>query len=61
MNTRFFSVNVGGSMVYAKMPGGCIKLPLQKNERDELVTALKEALEIIEDRPIPRDDATESG
>lgn len=48
-------------MVYAKMPGGCIKLPLQKNERDELVTALKEALEIIEDRPIPRDDATESG
>ena len=61
MPAPYFSVNIGGNVIYAKMPGGNIKLPLQKNERDALIVALKEAIDVIEDRPIPRADATESG
>lgn len=62
MATPFFSLSVRGSVLYAKMPGGSVKLPLQKNERDDVIAALKEAIEIIEDDlPSPCGGATESG
>ena len=47
MRAPYFSLNIGGSVVYAKMPGGNVRLPLIKNERDELIAALREALDVI--------------
>lgn len=61
MTAPYFSLNVGGSTLYAKMPGGSVKLPLGQSERDKLVAALKEALEILQDDISQRGDATESG
>lgn len=60
MHTPYFSLAVGGNVLYARMPGGCVKLPLAKNERDELVAALKEAISIIEDDFSLSGDATVS-
>lgn len=56
MTTPQFSISVGGNIVYAKMPGGSVKLPLAKKERDETIAALREALSIFDDVS-PRDDA----
>ena len=50
----------GGHTIYAKFSCGSIQLPLQKNERDNAIAALKEALSIFEDAS-PSDDAKESG
>ena len=61
MVAPYFTLNVGGNTLYAKMPGGSVKLPLGKIERDEVVAALKEAIEIIEDPISPCGGATESG
>lgn len=61
MATPYFSLNVAGHTLYAKMPGGNVKLPLQKSERDDVLAALKEAIAIIEDQPTQCGDATEVG
>lgn len=61
MTAPYFSLSLGGRTIYSKMPGGNIRLPLQKDERDGLAAALKEAIDIVEDKFTPRDDATESG
>lgn len=49
----------GGQTIYAKFACGSVHLPLQKNERDNAIAALKEALSIFEDAS-PCDDAKES-
>lgn len=59
MHKPTLSVMAGGHTIYAKFSCGSIKLPLQKNERDNTIAALKEALSIFEDVS-PSDDATVS-
>ena len=60
MAAPYFSVNVAGNVLYAKMPGGNIKLPLAAKERDDVVAALHEALSLIQGQFSLPDGAMES-
>lgn len=60
MQKPTLNVIAGGKTIYAKFACGSVRLPLQKNERDNAIVALREALSIFEDS-IPSDAAKESG
>jgi hypothetical protein len=57
---KTIEVSVGARPLFRRMPGGAIMMPMQKEERAELVDALREVLSLLDDVR-PRDDAKESG